>query len=121
MSAWIHEVRILVIYMDHCVMRYVFHCTLTESRNNMCFSASRSLQCVVSYCLQHGPIDSTTSVDTGVHRTQTRVFTEPCINWSRSLPNDSICIEVVVPVLEMLVCRYNSCLLQQYGDVEVLE
>jgi hypothetical protein len=49
------------------------------------------------------------------------VFTEPCINWNRSLPNDSIYIEVVVPVLEMLICRYNSCLLQQNADVEVLE
>jgi hypothetical protein len=74
----------------------------------------------MSYCLQHGPIDSTTSVDTGVYRTQTRVFTEPCINWNMSLPNDSIYIEVVVPVLEMLICRYSSCLVQQNAD-EVLE
>jgi len=107
--------------MDHCLRSYVFHSTLTVSRNSVCFSASHSLQCVVSYCLQHGPIDSTTSVDTGVHHTQTRVFTEPHINWNMSLPNDSIYTEVVVPVLEMLICRYNSCLLQQNADVEVLE
>jgi hypothetical protein len=96
--------RIFIIYVDRSLTPYAFRFTLTESRSNVCFSACHILQGVVTFCHQHGPTDSQTSVDTGVHRTQTRVFAEPSINWNRSAPNDSIYIEAVVPVLEMLIC-----------------
>ena len=107
------EVRTFIVYVDHCLTPYVFRFTLTKSRNNVCLSAFHSR--VLSYCLEHGQIDSETSVDTGVPvlSTQTRVFTEPSMNGNRSLPNDSIYIEVVLPVLEMLICRCSSCLLEQ--------